>query len=269
MTPGRARIGAACDTRDMSHWRVYDRIGRGYARGRREEPRIAAALAAAIGDADSVLNVGAGTGSYEPRDRPVAAVEPSAVMIAQRPAGAAPAVRARAEALPFADGSFGAAMAVLSIHHWTDQVRGLAEMRRVARGPVILFGGSDRSLNTTWWLHDYFPAARRLVAGRSYPVERIAAVLGRVSAIPVPIPADCADGFEAAYWRRPHAILDPAVWRATSALSLISDAERASGMSRLSADLRSGDWERCYGHLLALGELDLGYRVIVADRAAA
>lgn len=252
----------------MSSSQVYDQIGGGYTAGRREEPRIAAALAAAIGDADSILNVGAGTGSYEPRDRPVAAVEPSAVMVAQRPRGAAPAVRATAEALPFADGSFGAAMAVLSIHHWTDKAQGLTEMRRVARGPVVLFGGTEVSLNTTWWLHDYFPAARRLVAGRTYPLERISGVLGSVSAVPVPIPADCADGFEAAYWRRPHAILDPAIWRATSALSLISDPERASGMARLSADLRSGTWERRYGQLLALPELDLGYRVIVAGRQA-
>jgi SAM-dependent methyltransferase len=246
---------------------VYDQIGSGYTGGRREEPRIAAALAGAIGEAESVLNVGAGTGSYEPRDRPVVAAEPSAVMIAQRPGHAAPAVRALAEALPFADGSFGAAMTVLSIHHWTGKARGLAEMRRVARGPVVLFGGSDWRLNTTWWLHDYFPAARRLVAGRSYPPERIAEVLGPVSVIPVPIPADCADGFEAAYWRRPQAILDPAIWRATSALSLIRDTERASGMSRLSADLRNGDWQRRYGYLLSLSELDLGYRVIVAGGA--
>ena len=248
----------------MSSSQMYDRIGGGYTRGRREEPRIAAALHWVLGDADSVLNVGAGTGSYEPRDRPVVAVEPSAVMVAQRPAGAAPAVRATAEALPFADGSFGAAMAVLSVHHWADKPRGLAEMRRVARGPVVLFGGSDRSLNTTWWLHDYFPAARHLVAGRTYPPERIAEVLGGVTVIPVPIPADCTDGFEGAYWRRPHAILDPAIWRATSALSLIGDAERASGMAHLSADLDSGEWERRYGHLLALDELDLGYRVIVS-----
>jgi SAM-dependent methyltransferase len=248
----------------MSSSQVYDRIGGGYARGRGEEPRVAAVVGWALGGAERVLNVGAGTGSYEPRDRAVVAVEPSAVMVAQRPAGAAPAVRAVAEALPFSDGSFDAAMAVLSIHHWADKPRGLAEMRRVARGPVVLFGGNDRSLNTTWWLHDYFPAARRLVEGRTYPPERIAEVLGGVTVIPVPIPADCADGFEAAYWRRPHAILDPAIWRATSALSLISEAERASGMARLSADLDSGGWERRYGHLLALGELDLGYRVIVS-----
>ena len=251
----------------MSPSQVYDRIGPGYT-GRREEPRIARGAGRGDRRRGQRAELGAGSGSYEPRDRPVVAVEPSAVIAGQRPEHAAPAVRAVAEALPFADGSFGAAMAVLSIRRWTDKARGLAEMRRVARGPVVLFGGSDRLLNTTWWLHDYFPAARRLVAGRN-PPERISQVLGSVSAIPVPIPADCADGFEAAYWRRPQAILDPAIWRATSALSLISDTERASGMSRLSADLRSGDWERRYGHLLDLGELDLGYRVIVARRPPA
>jgi SAM-dependent methyltransferase len=194
----------------------------------------------------------------------VVAVEPSPVMAAQRPAGAAPCVRAAAEALPFGDGAFGAAMAVLSIHHWAGAERGLAEMRRVSRGPVVLFGGSERALNTSWWLHDYFPATRRLVSGRTVTAERIAETLGPVAVVPVPIPADCADGFEAAYWRRPAAILDPAVWRACSALALIGDAEREAGMARLSADLASGEWRRRYGYLLELDELDLGYRVIIA-----
>ena len=246
---------------------VYDTIGGGYTAGRRAEPRIAARLAAALAGADSVLNVGAGTGSYEPDDRPVVAVEPSPVMLAQRPAGAAPAVRAAAEALPFGDGAFGAAMAVLSLHHWADQERGLAEMRRVARGPVVLFGGTEPTLNTSWWLHDYFPATRRLVHGRNVPAGRIAAVLGPLVQVPVPIPADCADGFEAAYWRRPAAILDPAVWQATSALSLTGAADREAGMARLAADLDSGEWQRRYGHLLALDELDLGYRVLIARPA--
>ena len=124
--------------------------------------------------------------------------------------------------------------------------------------------GYNRKLNTSWWLHDYFPATHRLVAGRTYPVERIAAVLGPVETVPVPIPADCADGFEAAYWRRPEAILDPAIWRATSALSLIPASDRAAGMARLSADLASGRWHQRYGHLLALDELDLGYCVVIA-----
>jgi SAM-dependent methyltransferase len=243
---------------------VYDRIGGGYAGGRRSDPRIAAAVAAALGDADTVLNVGAGTGSYEPRDRPVMAVDPSPVMLAQRPAGSAPCVQASAEALPFRDGSFGAAMAMLTIHHWSDKRRGLAEMRRVARGPLVFFGGHNRTLDTSWWLDDYFPAAHRLVAGRTYPAERFAEVLGPVETVPVPIPADCADGFEAAYWRRPEAILDPAVWRATSALSLIAASDRAAGMARLSAELASGTWHRRYGHLLALDELDLGYCLVIA-----
>jgi SAM-dependent methyltransferase len=243
---------------------VYDRIGGGYTGGRRTDPRIAAALAAAVGDADGVLNVGAGAGSYEPGDRRVVAVDPSPVMLAQRPTGSAPCVQAAAEALPFGDGTFGAAMAVLTIHHWKNQPRGLAEMRRVARGSLIFFGGHNRNLNTSWWLHDYFPATHRLVSARTYPAERIAAVLGPVETVPVPIPADCADGFEAAYWRRPEAILDPAIWRATSALSLIPASERAAGMARLSADLASGRWHQRYGHLLALDELDLGYCVIIA-----
>ena len=179
-------------------------------------------------------------------------------------------MRAVAEALPFADGSFGAAMAVLSIHHWTGKARGLAEMRRVARSPVVLFGGSDRLLE-----HDL--VAARLLSRRPPPGRR--AHLPRRSASRRCWAASrrfrcrsrrtAQTGSRAAYWRRPQAILDPAIWRATSALSLISDTERASGMSRLSADLRSGDWERRYGHLLDLGELDLGYRVIVTRRPPA
>ena len=243
---------------------VYDTIGTGYRLGRREDPRIAAQLAAALGSAGVVIDVGAGTGSYEPRDRQVVAVEPSEVMLAQRPAEAAPAVRAAAEALPFADGTFDAAMIVLTVHHWTDKRRGLAEVRRVTRGPVVMFTGLDRELNTSWWLHDYFPATKRLVAGRILAPELFASVLGPATLIPVPIPADCADGFEAAYWRRPEAILDPVVWRASSALSMISDADRTAGLALLSADLASGEWRRCYGHLLTLGELDLGYRILVA-----
>ena len=244
---------------------VYDRIGGGYARGRRADPRIAAALTAALGDAGRILNVGAGTGSYEPGDRPVVAVDPSPIMLAQRAVDSAPCMQAAAEALPFGDGSFGAAMAVLTIHHWSDKPRGLAEMRRVARGPVVLFGGHNQELNTSWWLHDYFPATHRLVSGRTYPAERIAEVLGPVETVPVPIPADCTDGFEAAYWRRPEAILDPAVWQATSALSLIPASDRTAGMARLSADLVSGKWRQRYGHLLALDELDLGYCIVVAS----
>lgn len=242
---------------------VYDRIGDHYRRGRQEDQRIAAALRAALGDASPVVNVGAGTGSYEPRDRPVAAVEPSAIMLAQRSSGSAPAVRAVAEALPFRDGAFGAAMGVLTIHHWRDRARGLTEMRRVARDRVVLFM-RDPAVARPWWLHEYFPATARLVADRETRLTEVAAVLGHLEVIPVPIPADCADGFEAAYWRRPRAYLDPELWPSMSALALIPDADREHGMRRLRADLDSGEWHRRRGNLLALDELDLGYRVVIA-----
>ncbi len=248
----------------MVAWPVYDRIGGQYREGRREEPRIAAAILAALGGASPVVNVGAGAGSYEPRDRPVVAVEPSAVMVGQRPPGAAPAVRARAEALPFGDGTFGAAMAVLTVHHWTDRARGVAEMRRVAEGPVVLFVRDSRAA-PAWWLHHYFPASRRLEASRETPLDQLARLLGGpVEVIPVPIPAGCADGFNGAYWRRPRAYTDARVWRPMSALTLIPDADREAGLRRLRADLDSGQWHRRWGHLLGLDELDLGYRVVVA-----
>jgi len=243
---------------------VYDRIGGEYREGRREEPKIAAAILAALGGASPVVNVGAGTGSYEPRDRLVVAVEPSAVMVGQRPAGAASAVRAQAEALPFGDGTFGAAMAVLTVHHWGDRARGLAELRRVTDGPVVLFVCDPRA-RPGWWLHHYFPAARRLEQRRETPLDQLAQLLGLpLEVTPVPIPAECAYGFNAAYWRRPRAYLDPAVWRPMSALALIPDADREDGMRRLRADLDSGKWHRRWGHLLALNELDLGYRLVVA-----
>lgn len=243
---------------------IYDRIGGQYRRGRREDPRIAAGIVAALSDASPVLNVGGGSGSYEPGDRPVVAVEPSTVMLAQRSAGAAPAVRGVAEALPFGDGVFGAAMGVLTVHHWRDRARGLAEMRRVARGPVVLFVRDPEAV-PRWWLHHYFPATARLETSRETPLGELARELGgRLDVTPVPIPADCTDGFNAAYWRRPWAYLDPRVWQPMSALALIPEADRVEGMRRLEADLDSGEWDRRWGALLAMDELDLGYRVVTA-----
>jgi SAM-dependent methyltransferase len=243
---------------------VYDRIGGRYAHARRPDSRIAAALCDALAGASPVLNVGAGSGSYEPTDRPVVAVEPSRVMLSQRPPDAAPAVQAVAEDLPFHDGAFAAAMGVLTVHHWSDRARGLAEMRRVADGPVVLFTRDPQAV-PSWWLHHYFPATARLEASRETPLAELAAMLGgRLDVTPVPIPADCTDGFNAAYWRRPRAYLDPQVRRPMSALALIPEADRAYGMRRLRADLDSGQWDRRWGHLRALDELDLGYRVVVA-----
>ena len=187
-------------------------------------------------------------------------------MLAQRRTEAAPAVKASAEALPFADDQFDAGMAVLSVHHWIDKRRGLAEMRRVARGPVVVFTRVPEA-SPWWWLYEYFPATAQLVARRETSIREFEAVLGRVEQIPVMIPADCMDGFEAAYWRRPGALLDPEVSRAMSALALIPDRARAGGMRRLRADLESGEWKRRWSGLLELDELDLGYRVLVAPPA--
>ena len=183
---------------------LYDRIGTGYTKVRGEDPRIAAAIHAALGDARTVVNVGAGAGSYEPRDREVIAVEPSEVMIAQRPPGAAPAVQATAEALPFADGEFDAAMAVLSDHHWPDAAAGLREMRRVAAGGPWSSSGTRRA-RCGWLVRDYLTTFRAI----GLTAAEVAGHVGARHIEPVPIPHDCRDGFFTAYWRRPHAYLDP------------------------------------------------------------
>ncbi|HSU16116.1 class I SAM-dependent methyltransferase [Longimicrobium sp.] len=240
---------------------AYDAIGTTYVRHRRPDPRIAAAVAEALGDAASVVNVGAGAGAYEPDDRPVAAAEPSAVMLAQRARGAAPAVQARAEALPFADSSAGAVMAVLTIHHWADAARGLAECARVARDRVVLLTFDPESAGF-WLVQDYFPAIHELDARTMPTLPAIASVLGEIEVRPVPIPADCADGFLGAYWRRPAAYLDPEVRAGISVFARIGGLEPALG--RLRGDLASGAWHARHGHLLERGELDIGYRIVIS-----
>ena len=241
----------------------YDLIGRTYARTRGTDPRIAAVIWDALGDARTVVNVGAGTGSYEPPDRDVTAVEPSAVMIAQRPPDAAPAVQAAAEELPFEDGSFDAAMAVLTIHHWTDWRRGIAEMRRVARRVVVL--SWDPSFAGRLWISaDYFPELIdedvRLFPSLADQAGAVRAT--RVTAVPVP--HDCEDGFYGAHWRRPHAYLDPQVRAGISTMAKRSPEELAPGVARLEDDLRTGAWAERHADLLERDELDLGYRLLVA-----
>ena len=243
----------------MGH--LYDRIGVGYTNVRAEDPRIAAAIRAALGDARTVLNVGAGAGSYEPRDLVVTAVEPSEVMIAQRPPRAAPAVRASAEALPFADGSFDAAMAVLSDHHWPDRAGGLQEMRRVARRRAVVFQFDIAALVDFWLAREYLVTWRP----ESLSMEEIAGHLGATRVEAVPIPHDCRDGFLSAYWRRPHAYLDPRVRDGISVFRLLPEADVADAMARLRADLESGEWERRHAGILDLDELDLGYRLLIAE----
>jgi SAM-dependent methyltransferase len=236
----------------------------GYTSVRREDPRLAARIRAALGDARSVVNVGAGAGSYEPADLEVTAVEPSAVMRAQRPPGSAPAVDARAEALPFADDAFDAAMAVLSDHHWEDHARGLTELRRVARRRVVIFTWEPRTLTDSWLVRDYLPGFARLVPS-GYSLDEMLATLGGGRIESVPIPHDCRDGFLHAYWRRPRAYLDPHVRDGISVFRLLEADEVADAIGRLAADLDSGAWERRNGALLELDELDLGYRIVVTE----
>lgn len=242
----------------------YDTLGVGYSTVRREDPRIAARVRAALGDARSVVNVGAGAGSYEPADLDLTAVEPSEVMRAQRPPGAAPVVDARAEELPFADDSFDAAMAILSDHPWDDHERGLAELRRVARRRVVMLNAEPHSVVDSWLVRDYLHGFIGLVAD-GYSLDRTLATLGGGRIEPVPIPHDCRDGFMHAYWRRPHAYLDPQVRAGISVFRLLDPNEVESAMAKLAADLESGEWQRRNGELLDLDELDLGYRLVVAE----
>ena len=238
---------------------LYDRIGRSYAATRGEDPRIAAAIHGALGAARTVVNVGAGSGSYEPRDRDVTAVEPSAVMRAQRPPGAAPCIDARAEALPFADRAFDASMAVLSDHHWEDRLGGLRELRRVARRAVVFQWDPAYDF---WLTRDYLPS---FPGPQTLSLAATAAALGATRSIPVPIPHDCRDGFLMAYWRRPEAYLDPEVRANISVFALLPVEEVEAMLVALRADLESGAWERRNAELLELDELDFGYRVIVAE----
>jgi SAM-dependent methyltransferase len=248
--------------------RLYDRIGAGYTATRRPDPRIAAQIDAALGNAVTVVNVGAGTGSYEPGGRRVTAVEPSQVMIAQRPAGSAPVVRAAAEALPFPDRGFDAAMAVWTVHHWDDPAAGLAELGRVARDRVVIATWDPAFASEFWLTTRYLPRAREHDVGRFPDPSAIAAALGLgVSVAPIPIPRDCADGFMGAFWARPEAYLDPGVRAGISTLAGAPEGTHDEGLARLAADLESGEWDARFGHLRSLEQLDLGYRLVVATRA--
>jgi SAM-dependent methyltransferase len=241
----------------------YDSIGRTYTATRRTDPRIAARIWAALGDARTVVNVGAGTGNYEPSDREVTAVEPSEVMIAQRPPGAAPAVQASAEELPFADDSFDAAMAVLTLHHWNDWRAGCAELRRVARERVVVFSWDPTYRGRMWLSAEYFPTLSWQDV-REFPSLHAQAAALRATVEVVPVPWDCRDGFFSAFWRRPEAYLDPAVRAGISTMARRED-ELAHGIARLRRDLESGEWARRHADLLELEELDLGYRLLVAS----
>lgn len=250
MDDGAARAGA-----------IYDEIGRTYASTRRPDPRIEAAVRAALGDARTVVNVGAGTGSYEP-PQTVLAVEPSAAMIAQRPEGAAPAVQAAAEHLPLPDGAYDAALAILTIHHWADPALGVSELRRVARRVVVLTWDPGYA-EAFWLVRDYLPESAAFDRGRMPSIAQVRGWMGGADVTPVPVPHDCVDGFFGAFWRRPEAYLDPRVRAGISNLAQLgAPVDRA--VAALRADLASGAWHERNRGLLRLEELDLGYRLLAS-----
>jgi SAM-dependent methyltransferase len=210
------------------------------------------------------VNVGAGAGSYEPPGRDVIAVEPSATMRAQRPPGTAGALDAHAEDLPLADASVDAAMAVLSVHHWRDPMLGLAEMRRVARGPVVVFTFDPAEAGAFWLVRDYLPEAGELDRARFPTIAATVDALGGAIVERVPIPHDCRDGFLGAFWRRPERYLDPAIRPGISTFNELDKAVLGPALERLRRDLDSGRWRRRHGGLLSRDELDLGYRLVVS-----
>jgi SAM-dependent methyltransferase len=256
-------LSRTCDSPTVS--KSYDEIGRTYVTTRRADPRIACRIHAAIGDVAAVANVGAGAGSYEPAAT-VVAVEPSQVMIAQRSAGCAPVVRASAERLPLRSGSLDAAMASLTIHHWTDLEAGVAEMTRVARHRVVFFTWREDAIADFWLLADYFPEAAAIDRRHAVPVATLTSLLpGDVTVETVPIPHDCTDGFGAAYWRRPQAYLDPQVRAGMSFFARLEAGAVDAGVARLAAEIASGAWQDKYGDLLELDEVDVGYCLVSAS----
>jgi SAM-dependent methyltransferase len=244
---------------------IYDNIGRSYSGRRESDPRIADAIERALTGCESILNVGAGTGSYEPRGRYVVAVEPSRIMIAQRPAAAAPVVQGCAEALPFPDRSFDAVLGVLTVHHWQDPLKGLAECARVARSRVVLFT-VDFDVCAKFWLYDYIPELLALDRQTFLSIKTYESVLEPIDTIPVPIPADCRDGFLCAYWKRPLAYLDPLVRASISTFSKIGNID--TRLARLQSDIESDAWAARYADHLSLDAWDLGYRIIVSGEMA-
>ena len=244
---------------------VYDTIGRSYAVTRRPDPRIARAIDTALGDVRSVVNVGAGAGSYEPSRLCVTAVEPSPAMIRQRPPGGAPVVRGVAEHLPFVDASFDAALAVLTLHHWTDRAGGLAELARVARRRVVILTWDPSCRDLFWLTTEYLPAIVDLDLPRFPKLPDIARCFTAMDTYPVLVPHDCVDGFLGAFWRRPEAYLDSGVRQGISGFTQLPPDALGEGLARLAADLDEGRWDARFGHLRTQDHVDLGYRLLVAD----
>ena len=245
----------------------YGRIGTRYAEFRRPEPTIAAQILQALGDARRVINIGAGAGSYEPTDREVVAVEPSATMRAQRPDHLSPAIDAVAESLPFADGAFDAAMATFTVHQWSDLALGIAEMKRVTNGPIVIMAADPLHLHDLW-VAEYLSAPLDKEMERFPTMERLVDLLGgetRLETIPVPLL--CADGFTEAYYGRPERFLEPAVNGAMSSWTMLDPAMVAEFRQRLAQDLADGSWDARYGHLRTQPTYEGSMRLVIRDGA--
>ena len=243
---------------------IYDEIGKGYRSYRWPDPRITGVIHSVLGAARTILNVGAGAGTYEPVDRDLIALERSSLMIAQRPVTAAPVVQGDAVQLPFADKSFDATLAVLTIHHWPDCAKGLAELKRVSKRVVILTW--DPVIENDFWLtRDYFPEIIAHDQEQFPTLSALEKTLGRIEVRPVLIPHDCTDGFLCAYWRRPEMYLDESARTAISAFARLGDI--SDRVAHLRYDLTSGEWRRRNESILHETERDFAYRLIVADTA--
>jgi SAM-dependent methyltransferase len=242
----------------------YDRTGRTYSQTRQPDPRIAVAIDRELRGIASVANIGAGTGSYEPAAT-VVAVEPSRVMINQRRSNAVPVIRAVAERLPIRSNAVDAAIALLTIHHWSDAAAGVAEMIRIARRRVLIFTWDDTVFRQFWLLREYLPAAAETDARMAIPISLLTSLFDELSILPIPIAHDCVDGFGGAYWRRPHAYLDETVQAGMSMLALTPKNQLRDGLTRLRDDLATGEWSSQHADIIGKTHLDLGYRLVVAE----
>lgn len=245
----------------------YDRIGKDYQRKRRADPRFEALIEQALGDCITIVNVGAGTGSYESPNRKVVAIEPAETMIRQRPPDAAPAIVGEAERLPLLDQSVDAVTAFMTVHHWMDVPRGLRELRRIARRRIVIMSylPGDTPLPDRWLTNVYFPGIAAAHRRRFPDLRGYEAVLGAVNLVPLLIPRDCTDGFIDAFWARPEVYLDPKVRSSMSAFQLLNPVELIQGLAKLRADLKSGAWETNFGRLRSQEAIDVGLRLIVAN----
>ena len=241
---------------------AYDAIGGGYAATRHEEPTIDAAIREATAGCSSIVNVGAGAGSYEPAST-VAAVEPSLTMTRQRPRGSAPAIRAVAEYLPLTDDAVAGALGVLTVHHWDSVKHGMAELRRVSRDRIVLLTADIDRWRSFWLVDRYFPSILRLDEQRIPRIETLSAEVARPLLRSVPIPANCRDGFTGAFWSRPEAYLEPAIRAGMSGFQVMDPSDLRDGLERLRRDLGSGKWDEEFGYLRTQESLDLGYRLLV------